>query len=523
MLADENGNYGGTLNRGKYGVGAPLNGKYDDNNQQYYNRNDFYNMQSTKMEDGTIERTIYTGFSGYQQTMANSSAMAGMVAVLNYWGETVTTDTELQLVEKYEEINSTDVATTEPTAQGLSNLWTNLGYENAIQKVTITGSDRNAKINSFRVVIEPLLDAGKMVFLRHQDSTDNHWKVVIGYDNMGTLDWNYDDIIIFADPDDCWDHYQDGYSFSGGGRFAQWFMTVSESGKQSNAGEMLVVSPKQEVTINRILGSEDPTQISQEVPENHILRNWGQAPDLEEGSYGGTMNESKYGKGAQKNGKRDHLDRNYYKYVDCFNLTSNDTRLVLTGYRGFTQTQKSSCGPCALYSITTYYGYSREIFHEEAIVKKYESVTGVKIAGKGSSSLRIKETLEAWGFTNVEANLTATSSWQDRPFATYQDFINFVKGHLSKGNPVAISWRPCGGHWEVIFGYDDMGTPDYIYDDVILLADSGDTWDHYQDGYNVHAASIIFKHWFGLSFEYTQGYFVVDRESNRQFEVTNAI
>ena len=68
-----------------------------------------------------------------------------------------------------------------------------------------------------------------------------------------------------------------------------------------------------------------------------------------------------------------------------------------------------------------------------------------------------------------------------------------------------------------------MGTPDYIYDDVILLADSGDTWDHYQDGYNVHAASIIFKHWFGLSFEYTQGYFVVDRESNRQFEVTNAI
>ena len=521
LLADENGNYGGTLNRGKYGDGAPLNGMYDDNSQQYYNRNDFYNMQSTKMADGTIERTIYTGFAPYQQTMANSGAMAGMVAVLNYWGEAVTTSTELELVEKYEQINATSVVDAQPTAQGLVNLWNALEYQTELQKVTITGSNRNDKINSFRVVIEPLLDAGKMVFLRHQDSTDSHWKVVVGYDNMGTLDWNYDDIIIFADPNDCWDHYQDGYAFSGGGRFAQWFMTVSEAGKQSNAGEMVVVTPKTPVTINRILGSEDPTQVAQFVPENHIIRNWGQAPDLEEGSYGGTMNESLYGGGAQKNGKRDHLDRSYYKYVDCYNLTSNDNRLVLTGYRGFTQTHKSSCGPCALFSITTYYGYDRNVFHEEAIVKKYQEVTGVKIAGKGSSGPNIKLTLEAWGFTNVEAGLTSTSNWQERPFPTYEAFIAFVKGHLAKGNPIAISWRPCGGHWETIFGYDDMGT-DFIYDDVILLADSGDTWDHYQDGYNVHAATIILRHWFNLSINATQGYFVVDRASNTQFEVANS-
>jgi len=526
LLADANGNYGGTLNRGKYGDGAPLNGRYDDQLQQYYTRNDFYNMQSTKMEDGTIERTIYTGFAPYQQTMANSGAMAGMVAVLNYWGETVTTETELQLVQKYEQVNATDVAASFPTAQGLVNLWTELGYTATLEdhkdEVGISTTNRNLVIERFRALIEPRLDAGKMVFLRFQDSTNSNWKVVVGYDNMGTLDWNYDDVIIFADSNDCWDHYQDGYSISAAGRFTQWFMTVNEAGKQTNICQMVVVEPKVAPTITRILGSEDPTQIAQEVvPTNNIIRNWGQTETLPEGSYGGTMNESLYGGGAQLNGKRDSLDRNCHKFVDYYNLTSNDTRLVLTGYRGFTQTHASSCGPCAIFSITTYYGYDRNVFHEEAIVKKYQEVTGDKVKGKGTNPQGLKAALETWGLTGIEINYLPIANWADRPFETYQEFVTYVKKQLSKGNPMAIAWRPCGGHWETIFGYDDMGTPDFIYDDVILLADSGDTWDHYQDGYNVHPATIILRNWFALRFVNTQSFIVIDREANRQFEVAN--
>ena len=42
-------------------------------------------------------------------------------------------------------------------------------------------------------------------------------------------------------------------------------------------------------------------------------------------------------------------------------------------------------------------------------------------------------------------------------------------------------------HWQVIIGYDDMGTQ-YEGDDVIIVADSFDTTDHNQDGYGVYGA-----------------------------------
>ena len=44
-----------------------------------------------------------------------------------------------------------------------------------------------------------------------------------------------------------------------------------------------------------------------------------------------------------------------------------------------------------------------------------------------------------------------------------------------------------GGHWQVIIGYDTMGT-ETTQDDVIIVADPYDTTDHNQDGYGVYAA-----------------------------------
>lgn len=38
-----------------------------------------------------------------------------------------------------------------------------------------------------------------------------HWRVIIGYDTMGTDDLTSSDVLIMADPYDTADHLQDGY------------------------------------------------------------------------------------------------------------------------------------------------------------------------------------------------------------------------------------------------------------------------------------------------------------------------
>ena len=38
-----------------------------------------------------------------------------------------------------------------------------------------------------------------------------HWRIIIGYDTMGTDDITSSDVLIMADPYDTADHLQDGY------------------------------------------------------------------------------------------------------------------------------------------------------------------------------------------------------------------------------------------------------------------------------------------------------------------------
>jgi len=549
LLVDEDGNYGGTRNRGLYGDGAPLNGAYDQVNSLWYaTNNDFYHMQSTKLADGTPARTMYTGFSPYQQTMANTSGIAGMVAVLNYWGETVTSNTELDLFNKYQEVNGTTLSGRE-TAQGLINLWNSLGY--TASKSTLTrASTRKVAAQQSMAWFQEHLSAGEMIFVHSYDNEVARWKVIIGFDTMDNgTDQYYDDMLIFADSYDNYDHYQDGYSTRSATQFVQWWMDINaNTGAKSNDFEAVLVSPKTAPTISRVLASEDATQIAPEsVPENHIIRNWGQLPNLPAGSYGGSHEsvtyssdhegkKGNYGSGTCMDGKRDHYaTHNYFAYPDYYNIQPVEgSRWYLTGYRGFSQTYASSCGQCSAFSILNYYGFDMATYNEDTLVAAYEAAydrsqetTNYKHSSKGGYPHIIAMSLNDMGVKNVTFGYNILSESQQFLYCkkpvpagtngvtcpTYDSFLQFVKQNLEKNQPVAISWRPNGGHWEVIIGYDTMGT-DYLYDDVMIFADSGDTWDHYQEGYNVFPATLVYRHWWDLRFGVTQGWFVIDRASN---------
>ena len=66
------------------------------------------------------------------------------------------------------------------------------------------------------------LSAGRPIMV-HNNFWNGHWVALIGYDNMGTPTIS-DDMLIFADPWDTSDHWQDGYTYRPLEEFffAQW-------------------------------------------------------------------------------------------------------------------------------------------------------------------------------------------------------------------------------------------------------------------------------------------------------------
>lgn len=499
LILDENNNYGGTLNEELYGKGAPLNGEYDNPDTPYWMINDFYNMKSTN------ERTVIPHFAPYQQTMADSSGLACALMILNYCGEDVKTQwTEKALVEKYEELNETTVYGNGTDAQGLSKLFNELGYTTR-DRDYIEGSPDIATFNQW---VKNHLDNGRFVLVRYEDGVDNGWRIIFGIDTMGS-DWATGNVLIMANPNDGADHFQDGYSTSASGRLYRWWNEVHNDGTRTDRFDYLVVAPKQMIEFERV--EEDRVAV-QVMPENHMLRN-------EDGSYGGTMNQSKYGPGTPKNGEHDQPTSQYHRFVDYYNMESEGSRLILTNYRAFSQTMMSSCGICATMSVLAYYGYDvnpadSNAWNELYLVNKYQELTGdiVYNSGVGGSGLK-KLVTTGLGFASSDYKSYASSKYvsdeESMIFPTYESFVTWVKENLSKGTPMPVCWRPHSGHWEVIIGYDDMGTA-YPYDDVLVLADSYDTWDHYQDGYNTLAATQFYSQWFNGSFTYNQQYNVFD-------------
>lgn len=66
---------------------------------------------------------------------------------------------------------------------------------------------------SFASWLKEHLSQGHPVIAEWSD-WDGHWVVIIGIDNNHTPDFTGDDILIFADPYDTSDHWQDGYSIA---------------------------------------------------------------------------------------------------------------------------------------------------------------------------------------------------------------------------------------------------------------------------------------------------------------------
>ena len=117
-------------------------------------------------------------------------------------------------------------------------------------------------------------------------------------------------------------------------------------------------------------------------------------------------------------------------------------------------------------------------WNEESLAALRHSLEGTGLAGYPGTTLR-----QAMDIFDGVGGFTYTTNL-DYEDPSSEVWMDTIQGWLAEGKPVMVCWNDWGGHWQVIIGYDTMGT-ETQQDDVFIVADPYDTTDHCQDGYGV--------------------------------------
>ena len=175
--------------------------------------------------------------------------------------------------------------------------------------------------------------------------------------------------------------------------------------------------------------------------------------------------------------KGDHQDSPYFAIADFYNNKPTETLSILPKFKTIQQTSWWSCGVCAVLMTLDYYDCLGN-WNEKNLAKLCSDHSDKHI---GLCLDQIIEMLQ--GASKLE--LETTYDYLDK-----LDTVDcaWIREQINNGYPIIVGWNDWGGHWQVIIGYDDMGTGNYFGDDVIIMADPFDTTDHNQDGYGVYGA-----------------------------------
>ena len=172
----------------------------------YFNHPDYYNLKSNE------SLTILPHYKTYQQTTEETCGPAAGLTLLDYYGKHGQNEAGLRTGMK-----------TKPYPIGTS-LTDMADYFKSLGWKTDTSLDHKpfATYEAFQDFALKNLKAGTPILVENV-YWGGHWRVLIGYDTMGTKS-PLDDMLIFADSYDTCDHLQDGYSADNGELFyAMWF------------------------------------------------------------------------------------------------------------------------------------------------------------------------------------------------------------------------------------------------------------------------------------------------------------
>ena len=172
----------------------------------------------------------------------------------------------------------------------------------------------------------------------------------------------------------------------------------------------------------------------------------------------------------------DHQNSPYFSTLDFYNMKSTDTLTILSNFETQQQTSEWSCGVSSSLMILNWYDALGE--NDESTLAKFRS------NGLDAAATSLRQAIQI--FEGVGGfDLYSTFDCVDTVHDVFT--LDFIQETLKAGKPIMVGWNDWGGHWQVIIGYDTMGT-ETTQDDVVIMADPYDTTDHNQDGYGVYGA-----------------------------------
>lgn len=364
-----------------------------------------------------------------------------------------------------------------------------------------------------------------------------HGQVIIGYDNMGTADTN-DDVLIMMDPYDTTDHNPDGYIIQSYERLA--YGTLTWDG-ESTGTKFLAAWPKGwEYTPTA--GNGMPMDYSNRGNVADIDADWDNNVLTEDSSfaeisgmkipYDNTAKDLKayYKKyaddvyeylgtglsgaaGVERSG--DVAASPYYQLDDFYGTEAevraavgSDTLQILDNFSTIQQSTEFSCGVTS--SLMTLYHFDMLPTDEDGMlaesdaslskIRQVDEETGLGEPGatyvEGMQEIfdYMAETYDQKWVTANDLNLVYNEDWECNALGDKWLEIDLIPYLIENNVPLMIGWDEWGGHWQVVIGYDNMGT-EATQDDVVILADAYDTTDHNQNGYVLESFERLVYGW----------------------------
>ncbi len=198
----------------------------------------------------------------------------------------------------------------------------------------------------------------------------------------------------------------------------------------------------------------------------------------------------------------DHRVSPYFTHPDFYNLKTGGSLTLLEKFETCQQTTEWSCANASALMVLRYFGNDdwRELDTVGAMGTNPLPEDGVLREGVfyGTATKGVVRFFKQIGY-DVRSSLEARSK-DGSTFEDVADFREWILGNLRNGVPILVEWVDWGGHWQVVIGYDTMGTDD-ASDDVLVLADPYDTSDHLQDGYYIFPAERFFYMWYDYQFQ----------------------